>query len=95
MTRLIDNPGLIGVTQPRRVATVSMAKRVGEELNLSEDEVSYQVSRFQTPPPPTLALTKSANSQPSLSDIDSLRRHCVQKHSYQVHDRWCALAGTL
>jgi hypothetical protein len=46
MTRLIDNPGLIGVTQPRRVATVSMAKRVGEELNLSEDEVSYQVTSF-------------------------------------------------
>lgn len=46
MARLIDNPGLIGVTQPRRVATVSMAKRVGEELNLSEDEVSYQVSNL-------------------------------------------------
>ncbi|ORZ21480.1 P-loop containing nucleoside triphosphate hydrolase protein [Absidia repens] len=38
-----DNSGLIGVTQPRRVATVSMAKRVGEELNLSEQEVSYQI----------------------------------------------------
>ncbi|KAI8876009.1 P-loop containing nucleoside triphosphate hydrolase protein [Backusella circina FSU 941] len=38
-----DNPGLIGVTQPRRVATVSMAKRVAHELNLSDDEVSYQI----------------------------------------------------
>ncbi|KAI8986924.1 P-loop containing nucleoside triphosphate hydrolase protein [Pilobolus umbonatus] len=38
-----DNPGLIGVTQPRRVATVSMAKRVAEELNLSDREVSYQI----------------------------------------------------
>ncbi|OBZ89764.1 putative ATP-dependent RNA helicase DHR1 [Choanephora cucurbitarum] len=38
-----DNPGLIGVTQPRRVATVSMAKRVAEELNLSDKEVSYQI----------------------------------------------------
>ncbi|KAI8069700.1 P-loop containing nucleoside triphosphate hydrolase protein [Gongronella butleri] len=38
-----DNPGLIGVTQPRRVATVSMAKRVAQELNLGEDEVSYQI----------------------------------------------------
>ncbi|KAI9304037.1 P-loop containing nucleoside triphosphate hydrolase protein [Cunninghamella echinulata] len=38
-----DNPGIIGVTQPRRVATVSMAKRVGEELNLTEQEVSYQI----------------------------------------------------
>jgi ATP-dependent RNA helicase DHX37/DHR1 len=40
---LIDNPGLIGVTQPRRVATVSMAKRVAEELNLTDKEVSHQV----------------------------------------------------
>lgn len=39
----LDNPGLIGVTQPRRVATVSMAKRVADELNLSDKEVSYQV----------------------------------------------------
>jgi ATP-dependent RNA helicase DHX37/DHR1 len=38
-----DNPGLIGVTQPRRVATVSMAKRVAHELNLGDDEVSYQI----------------------------------------------------
>ncbi|CAO3702861.1 unnamed protein product [Rhizopus stolonifer] len=38
-----DNPGLIGVTQPRRVATVSMAKRVCDELNLTDKEVSYQV----------------------------------------------------
>ena len=41
---IIDNPGLIGITQPRRVAAVSMAKRVGHELNLPGDEVSYQVN---------------------------------------------------
>ncbi|KAG1077653.1 hypothetical protein G6F42_024704 [Rhizopus arrhizus] len=38
-----DNPGLIGVTQPRRVATVSMAKRVAQELNLTDKEVSHQI----------------------------------------------------
>ncbi|KAI8141696.1 P-loop containing nucleoside triphosphate hydrolase protein [Fennellomyces sp. T-0311] len=38
-----DNPGLIGITQPRRVAAVSMAKRVGHELNLPDGEVSYQI----------------------------------------------------
>ena len=37
------NPGLIGVTQPRRVAAVSMAKRVAAELNVPEKEVSYQI----------------------------------------------------
>jgi HrpA-like RNA helicase len=38
-------PGKIGITQPRRVAAVSMAKRVAAELGLSEKEVSYQVCR--------------------------------------------------
>ncbi|KAI9498059.1 P-loop containing nucleoside triphosphate hydrolase protein [Zychaea mexicana] len=38
-----DNPGLIGITQPRRVAAVSMAKRVAHELNRPEGEVSYQI----------------------------------------------------
>ncbi|KAJ3412759.1 ATP-dependent RNA helicase dhx37 [Chytridiales sp. JEL 0842] len=36
-------PGLIGVTQPRRVAAVSMAQRVGEELGLKTGEVAYQI----------------------------------------------------
>ncbi|KAL0088354.1 P-loop containing nucleoside triphosphate hydrolase protein [Phycomyces blakesleeanus] len=38
-----DNPGLIAITQPRRVAAVSMAKRVGYELNLPESVVSHQI----------------------------------------------------
>ena len=33
----------IGVTEPRRVAATAMAKRVGEELNLGSDVVSYQI----------------------------------------------------
>lgn len=37
---------IIGITEPRRVAAISMAKRVGEELNLSSDEVSYLI-RFE------------------------------------------------
>ena len=40
-------PGLIGVTQPRRVAAVSMANRVGQELGQYSDQVSYQI-RFET-----------------------------------------------
>jgi ATP-dependent RNA helicase DHX37/DHR1 len=39
------NPGMIGVTQPRRVAAVSMSKRVGDELGDAKDRVSYQVSQ--------------------------------------------------
>ncbi|MCJ1439732.1 MAG: putative ATP-dependent RNA helicase DHR1 [Stictis urceolatum] len=40
-------PGMIAVTQPRRVAAVTMAKRVGEELGGSASRVGYQI-RFDT-----------------------------------------------
>ncbi|KAH7909031.1 P-loop containing nucleoside triphosphate hydrolase protein [Hygrophoropsis aurantiaca] len=42
-----DNPGMIGITQPRRVAAVSMAARVGHELSLTASKVSYQI-RYDT-----------------------------------------------
>ncbi|RUS17073.1 P-loop containing nucleoside triphosphate hydrolase protein [Endogone sp. FLAS-F59071] len=48
-----DNPGLIGITQPRRVAAVSMSKRVAMELGLSENEVSYQIRYDATVSPKT------------------------------------------
>ncbi|KAJ3290377.1 ATP-dependent RNA helicase dhx37 [Borealophlyctis nickersoniae] len=35
--------GIIGITQPRRVAAVSMARRVAEEMNLKGGEVAYQI----------------------------------------------------
>ena len=41
------NPGMIGVTQPRRVAAVSMANRVAQELGQARDMVSYQI-RFDS-----------------------------------------------
>lgn len=34
---------LIGVTEPRRVAAVSMARRVGEEMGFGGSEVAYQI----------------------------------------------------
>lgn len=40
-------PGMIGVTQPRRVAAVSMSKRVGDELGSDKAKVAYQI-RFDT-----------------------------------------------
>ena len=36
-------PGVIGITQPRRVAAVSMARRVGQEMGSAKNKVSYQV----------------------------------------------------
>ncbi|EPE02283.1 deah-box rna helicase [Ophiostoma piceae UAMH 11346] len=39
-----ENPGMIGVTQPRRVAAVSMARRVAEELGPEHGRaVAYQI----------------------------------------------------
>ncbi|GAB0095658.1 Probable ATP-dependent RNA helicase kurz [Sergentomyia squamirostris] len=37
---------LIGVTEPRRVAAISMSKRVAQEMNLGQDVVSYLI-RFE------------------------------------------------
>lgn len=34
---------LIGITEPRRVAAISMSKRVAEEMNLDSSVVSYQI----------------------------------------------------
>lgn len=48
-------PGLIGVTQPRRVAAVSMSKRVGSELGDHSDKVAYQI-RFEGTVDPNTAV---------------------------------------
>lgn len=40
-------PGMIGITQPRRVAAIAMSERVGTELGSHGDRVSYQV-RFDS-----------------------------------------------
>ncbi|GLV38461.1 kurz [Carabus blaptoides fortunei] len=37
---------IIGVTEPRRIAAIAMSKRVGHEMNLTSDEVSYLI-RFE------------------------------------------------
>ncbi|SZF01726.1 unnamed protein product [Blumeria hordei] len=39
-------PGMIGITQPRRVAAVSMAQRVGDEMCEYRKKVAYQI-RFE------------------------------------------------
>lgn len=38
-----DGRSLIGVTEPRRVAAVSMARRVQEEMGFTGSEVAYQI----------------------------------------------------
>lgn len=46
---------MIGITQPRRVAAVSMAARVGQELSLPASKVSYQI-RYDTTTAPTTSI---------------------------------------
>lgn len=48
-------PGMIGVTQPRRVAAVSMARRVGEELGSHATKVAHQI-RFDSTVSPDTAI---------------------------------------
>ncbi|KAI9591779.1 P-loop containing nucleoside triphosphate hydrolase protein [Syncephalis fuscata] len=50
-----ENSGMIGVTQPRRVAAVSMAHRVAQELNVTDQKVSHQI-RFDTTVSPNTAI---------------------------------------
>lgn len=42
-----EYPGIVGITQPRRVAAVSMANRVANELGDHGDKVGYQI-RFDS-----------------------------------------------
>ncbi|PWN54497.1 P-loop containing nucleoside triphosphate hydrolase protein [Violaceomyces palustris] len=52
-TKGSHNPGMIGVTQPRRVAAVSMAQRIAHELNLPDTKVSHQIRYDATVSPHT------------------------------------------
>ncbi|KAK0559430.1 putative ATP-dependent RNA helicase DHR1 [Tilletia horrida] len=47
------NPGMIGITQPRRVAALSTAARVRSELGLSDSRVSHQIRYDATVSPQT------------------------------------------
>uniref|UniRef100_A0A8C6YDT5 Activating signal cointegrator 1 complex subunit 3 n=1 Tax=Naja naja TaxID=35670 RepID=A0A8C6YDT5_NAJNA len=35
--------GIIGITEPRRVAAISMSQRIAAEMNLSQNVISYQI----------------------------------------------------
>ncbi|ODV85815.1 hypothetical protein CANARDRAFT_232743 [[Candida] arabinofermentans NRRL YB-2248] len=50
-----ETPGMIGVTQPRRVAAVAMSERVGNELGNHSSKVGYQI-RFDATVKSTTAL---------------------------------------
>ena len=71
-----ERAGMIGVTQPRRVAAVSTATRVADELNTSLGQVvGYQVS---APSPPPLFL-------PRLTSLCFLLNAYSHHHSLPSH----------
>lgn len=51
----LDNPGMVAVTQPRRVAAVSLAERVRSELNFPQNSslVAHQIRYSSTTSPDT------------------------------------------
>lgn len=53
------HPGMIGITQPRRVAAVSISARLGQELNLPKGDptVAYQI-RYDSCVDPTKTTIK-------------------------------------
>lgn len=74
------NRGIIGCTQPRRVAAVSVAKRVSEEMNTPlGDKVGYSI-RFEdvTTPKKTVIkyMTDGVLLRESLNDCD-LEQYCA------------------
>lgn len=46
LTIILSENKVIGVTEPRRIAAISVSQRVAEELNESSDIVSYLI-RFE------------------------------------------------
>ena len=68
--------GMIGITQPRRVAAVSMAKRVTEELGSLGDRVAHQI-RFDTTVKKTTAIKFMTDGVllREMSEDFSLRRY--------------------
>ena len=68
---------MIGITQPRRVAAVSVAKRVGEEMNLNK-EVAYQI-RYDSQVEEVNLMLPNAKITTSFSALIAL--HILQKKS--------------
>ncbi|KAF2274212.1 DEAH-box RNA helicase-like protein [Westerdykella ornata] len=72
-------PGMIGVTQPRRVAAVSMSKRVSDELGDAGSKVAHQIRFDKTVTPDTTikfmtdgVLLREASEDVALSKYSAL-----------------------
>ena len=92
-----DHPGMIGVTQPRRVAAVAMATRVATELALPPSRVSYQVRWSRAAPYGRRGgrahLVVRVHRVALGGAPDPLRRDLEPHYDDQVHDGRCAPQG--
>ena len=93
--------GMIGITEPRRVAAISMSKRVACEMNLSQRSVasrrallfaSMYLFRFVS-----YQIRYEGNVSGKFRASGLISYRCVsfsRRYSYQIYDRWHALEGS-
>jgi len=80
--------GMVGVTQPRRVAAVAMAQRVAHELGVKLGaEVAYQARLVHAPAPPRLFALHHPSYATLLRVPGALRLARLSLDAHQVHDR--------
>jgi pre-mRNA-splicing factor ATP-dependent RNA helicase DHX38/PRP16 len=77
--------GLIGCTQPRRVAAMSVAKRVSEEMEVKLGGLVGYAIRFED-------CTSNETVIKCRSWYPSVARTCIADDQYR-HDRWCPFEG--
>lgn len=90
-----DRPLRIAVTEPRRIAAMSVAQRVATELNVGLDTVSYQVCSIGS------ILGKAGQKLyrfwliifSSHSLPGSIRQHNVEKDCHCFYDGRCSAKG--
>lgn len=84
---------LIACTQPRRVAAMSVSKRVSEELDVElGEEVGYSIRFEDIQLQPPLHTVAASTHTVAGGLLDPLRGQHLRGDRAQVHDRWHAAA---
>lgn len=77
-------PGMIGVTEPRRVAAISTAQRVAYELNQLQPGAAIEALEVKAPEPGDVPAKTSAASKPSDETSESIAAPSTKHVAYQV-----------
>ena len=78
---------LIGVTEPRRVAAVSMSKRVSHEMALGVQQVSYQIRYEGNTTDDTVI--KFMTDGILLKEVEKVRTYAYNPYWYFVQHVFC------